>query len=128
MEVLYKSTRGNGETVTASQAILKGLSDDGGLFVPTSIPALDVPMEKLAAMSYQEVAYEVMSRFLTDFTEDELKNCIANAYRGNCSADKSRRCLLSGAVPRRNDRVQGHGTFHSAASDDDRRKEKRREK
>ena len=80
MEVLYKSTRGNGETVTASQAILKGLSDDGGLFVPTSIPALDVPMEKLAAMSYQEVAYEVMSRFLTDFTEDELKNCIANAY------------------------------------------------
>ena len=80
MEVLYKSTRGNGETVTASQAILKGLSDDGGLFVPTSIPALDVPMEKLAAMSYQEVAYEVMSRFLTDFTEDELKNCIENAY------------------------------------------------
>ena len=80
MEVLYKSTRGNGKTVTASQAILKGLSDDGGLFVPTSIPALDVPMEKLAAMSYQEVAYEVMSRFLTDFTEDELKNCIANAY------------------------------------------------
>lgn len=80
MEVLYKSTRGNGETVTASQAILKGLSDDGGLFVPTSIPALDVPMEKLAAMSYQKVAYEVMSRFLTDFTEDELKNCIANAY------------------------------------------------
>ena len=76
MEVLYKSTRGNGETVTASQAILKGLSDDGGLFVPTSIPALDVPMEKLAAMSYQKVAYEVMSRFLTDFTEDELKNCI----------------------------------------------------
>ena len=51
MEVLYKSTRGNGETVTASRAILKGLSDDGGLFVPTSIPALDVPMEKLAAMS-----------------------------------------------------------------------------
>ena len=80
MEVLYKSTRGNGETVTASRAILKGLSDDGGLFVPTSIPALDVPMEKLAAMSYQEVAYEVMSRFLTDFTEDELKNCIANTY------------------------------------------------
>ena len=54
MEVLYKSTRGNGETVTASRAILKGLSDDGGLFVPTSIPALDVPMEKLAAMSYQD--------------------------------------------------------------------------
>ncbi len=80
MQVLYKSTRGKGETVTASMAILKGLSDDGGLFVPEYIPKLDVPMEKLARMSYQETAYEVMSRFLTDFTEDELKNCISNAY------------------------------------------------
>ena len=80
MQVLYKSTRGNEETVTASMAILKGLSDDGGLFVPTEIPALDVPMEKLAQMSYQEVAFEVMSRFLTDFTENELKNCISRAY------------------------------------------------
>ena len=80
MQVLYKSTRGKGETVTASMAILKGLSEDGGLFVPTEIPKLDVPAEKLAQMTYQETAYEVMSRFLTDFTEDELKNCIANAY------------------------------------------------
>ena len=80
MQVLYKSTRGKGETVTASMAILKGLSEDGGLFVPTSIPKLDVPVEKLAQMTYQETAYEVMSRFLTDFTEEELKNCIANAY------------------------------------------------
>ena len=73
MQVLYKSTRGKGETVTASMAILKGLSEDGGLFVPTSIPKLDVPVEKLAQMTYQETAYEVMSRFLTDFTEEELK-------------------------------------------------------
>lgn len=80
MQVLYKSTRGKEETVTASMAILKGLSEDGGLFVPTSIPRLDVPMERLAQMSYQETAYEVMSRFLTDFTEEELKQCISNAY------------------------------------------------
>ena len=80
MQVLYKSTRGKEETVTASMAILKGLSEDGGLFVPTEIPKLDVSMEKLAQMSYQETAYEVMKRFLTDFTEEELKNCINNAY------------------------------------------------
>ena len=80
MQVLYKSTRGKGETVTASMAILKGLSEDGGLFVPTEIPKLDVPAEKLAQMTYQETAYEVMSRFLTDFTEEELKNCISSAY------------------------------------------------
>ena len=80
MQVLYKSTRGKGETVTASMAILKGLSEDGGLFVPTEIPKLDVPVEKLAQMTYQETAYEVMSRFLTDFTEEELRNCIEKAY------------------------------------------------
>lgn len=80
MEIMYKSTRGTGETVTASQAILKGLSADGGLFVPQEIPKLDIPAEKLAGMSYQEIAYEVMSRFLTDFTEEELKSCINSAY------------------------------------------------
>ena len=80
MQVLYKSTRGKEETVTASMAILKGLSEDGGLFVPTEIPKLDVPMDELAKMSYQETAYEVMKCFLTDFTEEELKNCIDKAY------------------------------------------------
>lgn len=80
MEILYKSTRSNSQPVTASQAILQGLSEDGGLFVPTAIPKLDVTIEQLMEMSYQEVAYEVMSRFLTDFTEEELKHCINSAY------------------------------------------------
>ena len=80
MEVFYKSTRGSANKVTASQAILKGLSEDGGLFMPEQIPTLDIPVEKLANMSYQEVAYEVMSRFLTDYTEEELKYCIEHAY------------------------------------------------
>lgn len=80
MQVLYKSTRGNGKEITASQAILKGLSEDGGLFVPTSIPKLECSLDELSHMSYQEIAYQVMSRFLTDFTEEELKQCIAKAY------------------------------------------------
>ncbi len=80
MQVLYKSTRGTGEELTASQAILKGLAEDGGLFVPTSIPVLETSLEELSQKSYQEVAYEVMSRFLTDFTEEELKVCISKAY------------------------------------------------
>ena len=46
MSIMYKSTRSNSEKVTASQAILKGLADDGGLFVPDSIPALDVEDRK----------------------------------------------------------------------------------
>ena len=80
MQILYKSTRGNGDKITASQAILKGLSDDGGLSVPDSIPKLDVDLEALSKMTYQEIAYEVMSRFFTDFTEEELKGCIKKAY------------------------------------------------
>ena len=80
MEVLYRSTRSLEGTVTASQAILKGLAEDGGLFVPQQIPALDVTMDQLAGMSYQETAFEVMKLFFTDFTEEELKNCIAKAY------------------------------------------------
>lgn len=80
MEILYKSTRGGGEPMTASAAILKGLADDGGLFVPETIPALDKPLSELAQMEYAQVAYEVMKLYLTDFTEEELKNCIARAY------------------------------------------------
>lgn len=80
MEILYKSTRGGESGVPASRAVLEGLACDGGLFVPEKLPVLDVPMEKLAGMSYQDLAYEVMSRFLTDYTEEELRGCIARAY------------------------------------------------
>ena len=80
MNLIYNSTRSKNETVTASQAILKGLADDGGLFVPASIPALDKDIKELAEMDYKQVAYEVMKLYITDFTEEELKNCINRAY------------------------------------------------
>lgn len=80
MDLMYSSTRSSEEKYTASQAILKGLADDGGLFVPETIPQLDVSLDDLAKMSYQETAYAVMKQFLTDFTEEELKNCINKAY------------------------------------------------
>lgn len=80
MSVLYKSTRGDRTTITASQAILKGLADDGGLFVPTEIPKLSVSLDELSKMDYKSVAYAVMSSFLSDYTEEELKSCIGNAY------------------------------------------------
>ena len=80
MDLIYKSTRNNQETATASEAILKGLAGEGGLFVPSYIPKLDKSLKELSAMSYQEVAYEVMKLFMTDFTEEELKHCINSAY------------------------------------------------
>lgn len=66
--------------MSASRAILQGLACDGGLFVPERIPALELSLGAFAQMSYQETAYEVMKLFFTDFTEEELKNCIKNAY------------------------------------------------
>ena len=79
-EILYKSTRSTEGTLKASEAILKGLADDGGLFVPLEIPKLEASIEDLSKMTYQEVAYEVMKLYFTDFTEEELKNCINKAY------------------------------------------------
>ena len=80
MEILYKSTRSDDKKVKASEAILKGLAEDGGLFMPETIPTLDKSLDELSKMRYQDVAYEVMKLFLTDFTEDELKTCINRAY------------------------------------------------
>lgn len=80
MELIYKSTRNSNETATASMAILKGLANEGGLFVPDSIPAFDVSLEELSKMDYRQVAYNVMKLMLTDFTEEELMHCINSAY------------------------------------------------
>lgn len=80
MNLLYKSTRNSEHKVTASQAILQGLSSDGGLFVPETIPVLTKSMDELSQMNYREIAYEVMRLYFTDFTEEELKDCINQAY------------------------------------------------
>lgn len=80
MSVLYKSTRGNGELISSSQAIIAGIAPDGGLYVPNAIPKLSVDLSSMVNMGYKEVAYTVMKEFLTDFTEEELMNCVNKAY------------------------------------------------
>lgn len=80
MNVMYKSTRNSNEISTASRAILKGLAPDGGLYVPDHVPTLQKTLKELADADYREVAYEVMKLFFTDFTEEELRQCICSAY------------------------------------------------
>ena len=80
MQVYYHSTRGGDEHITASEAILKGIAPDGGLYVPDHIPVLEKSMKELADMDYREIAYEVMRLFLTDYTAQELRDCISRAY------------------------------------------------
>ncbi|MBQ2889667.1 MAG: threonine synthase, partial [Clostridia bacterium] len=77
----YKSTRDNNISVKSSEAIAKGLSPEGGLFVPDSIPIIsESNIKYMAGMSYTQRAKEILGRFLTDFTDEELDACINAAY------------------------------------------------
>ena len=77
----YNSTRDSGCIVTAAQAIAQGISQEGGLFVPETLPVLSrEDLEKMVGMSYNEKAKMVLSRFLTDFTSEELDYCVDNVY------------------------------------------------
>jgi len=77
----YNSTRNNGISITSAEAIKKGLSEDGGLFVPKSFPSFELSkIGKLAEMSYRERAFAILSEFLTDFSAQELWDCINKAY------------------------------------------------
>ena len=76
----YIGTRDNTITATASQAILEGICKDGGLFIPEEIPQIDKTLLELSKLNYQELAYEILKLYLTDFTQKELKYCIQNAY------------------------------------------------
>ncbi|UJF16370.1 threonine synthase [Jeotgalibaca sp. MA1X17-3] len=79
MAITYHSTRNSLLQYTASEAILRGISPDGGLFVPSTIPKLSFPLERTAQMTYQELAFLIMKDFLPDFTDNELQDC-ASVY------------------------------------------------
>ena len=79
--MFYKSTRDSSVNISAAEAIVKGISDDGGLFVPSEIPQLSLDeITKLGDMSYSERAAFVFSKYLTDFTDAEIRYCTDNAY------------------------------------------------
>lgn len=79
--MFYKSTRNSSIRVESAAAIAKGISEEGGLFVPESIPALSMDeLRAMAPMSYAQRAAFVFSKYLTDFTEAELRYCTENAY------------------------------------------------
>ena len=80
MEVRYKSTRGDGTLINASEAILKGLADDGGLYVPDQMPRLDMSFDEMKDMDYRQIAFMVLRKFLSDFTDEELRYCVESAY------------------------------------------------
>ena len=80
----YKSTRNPNITITSAQAIAQGLSHEGGLFVPETLP--DITKSDILALcdkSYAERAFDIFKMFLTDFTDEEIRHCVENAYSDN---------------------------------------------
>jgi threonine synthase len=76
----YQSTRGGKKRVLSAEAIIKGIADDGGLFVPETIPQASKDLYKLKSTDYRELAFLIMKKFFTDYRQDELKDCINQAY------------------------------------------------
>lgn len=83
----FISSRNKYEKCTAKEAIIKGLSKDGGLFVPENFGTEKFDIADFINLSYQEMAYKVMSLFFDDFTKDELETCIKKAYEKNFSSE-----------------------------------------
>lgn len=80
----YKSTRNPQIKITSAQAIAQGLSHEGGLFVPEELPKMgENDILNLCEKSYAQRAFEIFRLFLEDFTDEEIRYCVENAYGGN---------------------------------------------
>jgi threonine synthase len=76
----YISTRGKTEKVSFKDAVMMGLAEDGGLLLPETVPSVAEKLDKLATLSYKELAYEIISLFATDIPESDLRTLIEKSY------------------------------------------------
>lgn len=88
--MFYTSTRDKSVKVTSAKAIAQGISSDGGLFVPQTIPTIDKAfIDSLVSLDYISRAKKVLSLYLTDYTEEEIHMCVSGAYaKGKFSSEK----------------------------------------
>ena len=82
--MIYESTRDINRKINPSEAILQGLSEEGGLFVLRDLGKNKLDLKNLVGKTYYEVAEEVLKLFV-DFSEQEIKACVENAYKGKFS-------------------------------------------
>ena len=88
MEQIYKSTRSKNIQASPKQAVLKGIADDGGLFVFDGLDQIQIDLNKICSHSYLENARYILSGLLPDYTEEELKECVENAYGNSFASDR----------------------------------------
>jgi len=81
--MLYQSTRGADDRLTAEQAILKGMAGDGGLYVPEEFPDISAELPLMLKMPYRDMAKEILRLYLTDYTDEELCAAVDHAYGGS---------------------------------------------
>lgn len=84
----YRSTRGSSLDKNGAQAIIKGIAEDKGLYVPEAFPKLSGPLAELKGLDYREVAFRVLSQFLTDYPEADLRRCVDSAYDSKFEAEE----------------------------------------
>ena len=78
----YISTRNKEKTVSVSEAIIQGLADDGGLYTPQALNQ-KVDLTSTLKMSYLELAQYILSLFLSDFSHEQIQQCVQNAYQNS---------------------------------------------
>ena len=78
--IMYESTRGSKDYKTGAQAVIQGIAEDRGLYVPQEVPALPKPIEDMVGMPYKQVAFEIIRTFFDDYTDEEMKYCTDGAY------------------------------------------------
>ncbi len=84
---MYSSTRGSKNEKTAAQAIIAGIAEDRGLYVPKSIPKLPFKPGEMVGKTYKDIASKVIGAFFDDYTDEEIKYCIDGAYTDKFEAE-----------------------------------------
>lgn len=83
----YQSTRGSRNTKTAAQAVIQGIAEDRGLYVPAQIPAFPGKIEDMVGKPYKEVAFKIIKAFFDDYTDEEMQHCVDGAYDSKFEAE-----------------------------------------
>ena len=83
----YQSTRGSRNTKTAAQAVIQGIAEDKGLYVPEQIPAFPGKIEDMVGKPYKEVAFKIIKAFFDDYTDEEMQHCVDGAYDSKFEAE-----------------------------------------
>ncbi len=86
--MIYQSTRNNNEKVNSEKAVVKGIADDGGLFMLSDFNSLNFDYKSVLNLSSMETAEKILSVLLDDFTDEEMHEMVEKAYRGRFETDE----------------------------------------